>query len=216
MSQNESSPVTRRLFLAAGAGAAALGAAPSAAAARPVQSTTSKWEPLRHPQDDWLDRIPGKHRMVFDTTTPEGLSSALLFANNYYLANASGYGLQDADLAVVIVARHWSTPFAFNESIWSKYGAQISNHIGRSKEPAKTNAYARQVEGLIRRGAHFAVCQMASRAIAGSISRETGASMDEIYNEIAGSLVSNSHLAPAGIVAVGRAQDRGYSVVVGV
>jgi intracellular sulfur oxidation DsrE/DsrF family protein len=154
--------------------------------------------------------------MVFDTTTPEGLSSALLFANNYYLANASGYGLQDADLAVVIVARHWSTPFAFNESIWSKYGAQISNHIGRSKEPAKTNAYARQVEGLIRRGAHFAVCQMASRAIAGSISRETGASMDEIYNEIAGSLVSNSHLAPAGIVAVGRAQDRGYSVVVGV
>jgi intracellular sulfur oxidation DsrE/DsrF family protein len=211
----ESSQVSRRLFLA-GAGVAAVGVTPSIAAAGPAQSTAAKWEPSRHTQDDWLDRIPGKHRIVFDTTTPEGMSSALLFANNYYLANASGYGLQDADLAVVIVARHLSTPFAFNESIWSKYGVPISNHVDRAKEPSKVNAYARQVEGLIRRGAHFAVCQMATRNVAGSISRATGGSTDEIFNEIAANLVGNSHLAPAGIVAVGRAQERGYSFVLGV
>src|SRR5688572_4585199 len=158
MTEESSSPVTRRRFLA-GAGAAAIVVTPSTSAAGPVQSTTAKWEPVRHTQDDWLDRIPGKHRIVFDTTTPEGMNSALVFANNYYLANASGYGLQDADLAVVIVARHLSTPFAFSESIWSKYGVPISNHLDRTKEPAKTNAYAKQVEGLIRRGAHFAVCQ---------------------------------------------------------
>ena len=215
MSEESSSEVTRRRFLA-GAGAAAIVVAPGATAAGPAQSTTAKWEAARHMQDDWLDRIPGKHRIVFDTTTPEGISSALLFANNYYLANASGYGLQDADLAVVIVARHLSTSFAYNESIWSKYGVPISNHVDRTKEPSKANAYARQVEGLIRRGAHFAVCQMATRAIAGSISRATGGSTDEIYNEIAGNLVANSHLAPAGIVAIGRAQERGYSFVVGV
>ena len=25
------------------------------------------WQPVRHEQDDWLDTLPGKHRVAFDT-----------------------------------------------------------------------------------------------------------------------------------------------------
>src|SRR3989442_12012166 len=62
------------------------------------------WQPGRHEQDDWMDKVPGKHRFVFDTTTPSGFGAALLFVNNYFIANQTTYGLQNSDLAVIIVA----------------------------------------------------------------------------------------------------------------
>jgi len=194
-------------------GAASAAGAPAATAQAPAGT---RWQPARHNQDDWLDQIEGQHRFIFDTTTSQGFSSALQFANNYYLANNSGYGLQNSDLAVVIVARHISTPFAYTDAIWSKYGVPISNFVDRAKEPSNTNAYGRQLEGLLKRGAHLAVCQMATTAIAGSIARAVGGSANEISKEIASNLVANAHLVPAGIVVVNRAQERGYSFVVAV
>lgn len=207
----------RRSFLRQ-AGAGMLGTAGVAAVpARGAQApAVAQWQPARHTQDDWLDQIAGQHRFVFDTTTSEGFSSALLFANNYYLANSSGYGLQNSDLAVVIIARHTSTPFAYNDAIWSKYGGPISNFVDPTKPPSNTNTKRRQLDALLNRGAHLAVCQMASAAIAGSIARAVGGTADEISKEIASNLVANAHLVPAGIVAVARAQERGYSFVVAV
>src|SRR4029078_3387138 len=101
----------RRSFLAKlGAGMTVLGPASAATRTAAAQSTdNAKWQAVRHAQDDWFDQIPGKHRLVFDTTEPNGPNSALLYATNYYLANQSGYGLQNADLAVVVIARHFST-----------------------------------------------------------------------------------------------------------
>src|SRR5262245_44673502 len=107
-------PVARRSFLTRlSAGIAAFGATTAAVSAAQVPSAQGgRWQPSRHPQDDWFDRIPGKHRFVFDTITPEGMGRALLYANNYFEANRTGYELQNTDLAVVIVVRHNSTPFA--------------------------------------------------------------------------------------------------------
>jgi len=213
MSEHNSSPVARRFFLTAtgmtvlGAGAAGV---PQAAA---QTAEAGRWQPERHTQDDWLDQIPGKHRLVFDTTEPAGMSSALTYATNYYLANNTGYGLQNSDLAVVIVARHFSTPYAYDESMWAKYGVQISDFANKGKEPSMTNPYGRQVATLTGRGMHLAVCQLATRALSGSIARAVNGNADDIYNEIAAHLVPNAHLAPAGIVAVNRAQERGYALV---
>jgi hypothetical protein len=206
----------RRSFLTqVGTGVTVLGA--GAAVTIPVARAQSvggaKWEAAKHEQDAWLDQIPGKHRLVFDTTQPAGMSSALQYGGNYYNANQSAYGLQNADLAVVIIARHQSTPFAYNETMWNQYGEQISSFVDRTKEPSKTNIYGRQLNGMIGRGAHLAVCQLATRAIAGSISRAAGKTTDEIYNELVANLLPNSHMAAAGIVMVGRAQEHGYALV---
>lgn len=217
MSENTSSPYARRLFLTqVGPGLTVLGAAAASAIPAAAQSVeAARWQPERHAQDDWLDQIPGKHRLVFDTTEQEGMGSALLYATNYYSANNSAYGLQNADLAVVVIARHSSTPFAYNDAIWAKYGVQISNFIARGKEPSvsMTNTFNRQLTGLTGRGTHLAVCQLATRAISGSIARAVNSNQDDIYKEIAANLLPNSHLVPAGIIAVGRAQDRGYALV---
>ena len=52
-----------------------------------------------------LDQIPGAHRFIIDSTSPQGLGNGLLFANNFFVANQNGYGLGNADAAVVIVVK---------------------------------------------------------------------------------------------------------------
>ena len=58
---------------------------------------------------------------------------------------------------------------------------------------------------------HFAVCQMATRRFAGVIANANKLDVEAVYTELASNLVKNSHLVPAGIVAINRAQERGYA-----
>lgn len=211
----------RRVFLSrlgAGVTAAGLTGLHDRPAAAQQPATPSAWRPRRHVEDDWLDRLPGVHRFVFDTTTAEGFSEALLFANNYFTANRNGYGLSDADLAVVIVARHNSTPFAYTDTMWANHGAILAQRIGfvdpATKQPPTVNVHRARIDALIKRGMHLAVCQMATRNHAGIIAKAAGTETDTVYNELVANLVSNAHMVPAGIVAVNRAQERGYSFVV--
>ncbi|HEY1305377.1 MAG TPA: hypothetical protein VGF24_17595 [Vicinamibacterales bacterium] len=186
------------------------------------------WKPGRHAQDDWLDQIPGSHRFVIDTTSPSGFGSALLFANNFFTANRNGYGLGNEDAAVVIVARHNSTCFAYPDAIWRKYGMAIGDAAGGFDDPKtkmrpSANVYNSQthlallpnngvtLDALIARGVHFAVCDMATHRFAGAIAAATKGNADEIYKELTSNLIRNAHLVAAGIVAVNRAQERGYT-----
>lgn len=222
----------RRSFLAkAGAGAAAVGAGiagnPSAFAAQSASQDGAEFQPARHAQDDWLDQIKGKHRFFLDTITVNGLGEAIFYANNYYSANKSGYGLDGADLAVVICMRHQSTVFAFSDLMWEKYGKGLAERAKitdpKTSQPPVLNLYRASgyagalsnngvtLDAIIKNGAHFAVCQLATRASAGVIARQTGRPVDEIYQELVANLVPNAHMVPAGIVAVNRAQERGYA-----
>ena len=209
----------RRTFLSRlGIGAAGV----TVLADRPAgaQSTSpSAWHPRRHSEDDWLDRIPGGHRFVFDTTSPGGFDNALRFASNYFTANKSGYGLNNEDLAVVIVVRHHSTAFAYTDAMWNKYGTPLASRDGftdpATKQPPNVNVYRARTEELLRQGVHLAVCQMATRNLAGIVAKVAGAETDAIYKELVGNLLANAHMVPAGIVAVNRAQERGYSFVYG-
>jgi intracellular sulfur oxidation DsrE/DsrF family protein len=223
----------RRSFLSRlGAGAATFGAA-FGAGALPAQAQSSQvaraggWQPARHAEDDWFDQVSAQHRVFFDTTTPAALGGALLFANNYFTANRTGYGLADSDLAVIICVRHKSTPFAYNDAMWTKYAAPIAERSGfvdpKTNQASTINVYQSAAYGtllpnngitldaLLKRGVRLAVCQMSTRANAATIAGKTGGNVDDIYKELTEHLVPNSHMVPAGIVAVNRAQERDYS-----
>ena len=222
-------PLARRSFLSRfGAGMTAIGTTfvgPSTASAQ--SSPEGRWQPSRHATDDWLDQVPGKHRFFFDTTSPGAIAQAIAFATNYFTANKSGYGLEDADLAVVICVRHQSTAFAFNDAMWAKYGAPLAERANftdpKTKQPPTVNVYNTSgydtlpnrgitVDALIKRGVHFAVCGLSTRANATFIAQKTGGKADDIFAELVAHLVGNAHLVPAGIVAVNRAQEHGYSL----
>jgi intracellular sulfur oxidation DsrE/DsrF family protein len=192
---------------------------------RAARSARASWRPARHTQDDWLERIPGEHRIVFDTTTPDEMRAALRYAQNYYLANQNAYGLKNSDLAVVIIARHSSTPFGYNDAIWAKYGKQLSEVMEftdpKTKQPPTVNLLATagdssteagRMADLIKRGAQFAVCETATRELAGTIGKAAGADAEAVVKEIAANLVGNARMVPAGIVAVNRTQERGYTL----
>lgn len=183
--------------------------------ARAQSTGNAAWQPRRHAEDDWLDQLPGVHRFIIDTTSAEGFDAALLYANNFFTANQSGYGLKDSDLAVVIVARHNSTPFAYTDGMWAKHGVPLAQRSGftdpATKLPPIVNVHRARLDALLKRGAHLAVCQMATRFYAGAIARTTGTNADDVYKELVANLAANAHMVPAGIVAVNRAQERGYT-----
>ena len=184
-------------------------------------------QPVRHTEDDWFDELGAKHRMVFDTTTPDGFGAALLFGNNFLDVNKNAYGLEYSDIGLVIVVRHNSTPFAYNDAIWSKYGRIFAQRLNftdpKNKKPPEVNVFNASgygttltsfgitLDSVLKRGAHLAVCRMATRNFAGGIAAATSAPVEKINEELIANLVPNAHMVPAGIVAVNRAQERGYT-----
>ena len=235
MAGHESGRILKRraFFSKLTVGLAAGGAVGAVGASAQAQSGDgSRWQAARHAQDDWLDQIPGKHRYVVDAPTPEGFGNALAFLNNYFNVNQNDYGLKDGDLAVVLIARHMSTLFAYNDAIWTKYGVPITQggtnfNDPKTKQPPTINlfnstAYGREfpvmtnrgvtIDSLLKRGLHLGVCQVSSRGYAGRMAMATGASADTVFAEMSANLVPNARFVPAGIVAVNRAQERGYSL----
>jgi len=217
MSEQSPSPERRSFLTRLNAGAASVAALAmgGVAMAQVKSAPASRWEPARHDKDDWMDQIPGKHRLVFDTITEDRLKDTLLFANNFLIVNRSDYGLENKDLAVIIVVRHLSTSFGYTNEMWAKYGGSMMGRpaSGDPKDAPKANAHAAPMEALAKQGVQFAVCSMATRATAGFIARAAGATPDAIFAELTANLLTNARTVPAGIVALNRAQERGYSLV---
>lgn len=239
--------VPRRTFLSrltaalAAFGAASATASAAQAQAVPAQAPPSApavtaqapgtWQPARHPEDDWYDQTTAKHRLFLDTTTAPALSQAMGFARNFFEASASGYKLTDADAAQIICLRHHSTSFAFTDAMWAKYGAALSEraeHVdAETKQPPTANPYEGEgkalssngvsLSGLAKRGVRYAVCGMATRRTATLIASKNGTKVDDVFKELSEHLVPNARIVPAGIVAVSRAQEHGYtaSTVIG-
>jgi len=222
----------RRSFLArlsAGAAAFAAAVAGGATTGYGQSASGSHAQPQLHEKDDWLDKLPAKHRMVFDTTTPDGLGNAIAFASNFLRVNRSDYGLQNTDVGVLVIVRHRSTAFGYNDAMWAKYGVQMAGRAEfvdpKTKQAPKSNLfnatdYGRELanrgttlDSLLKQGAQLGVCSVATRGLAGVIAQANGGNTDDIFNELVSNLVGNARMVPAGIVAVNRAQERGYSFV---
>ncbi len=155
-----------------------------------------------------------------NSTTPEGGGHALFFARNFFTANKEGYGLAPSQLAVIIVLRAESTSFGYNDTVWKKYGKELSK-ILKLEQVHMANPYNAAAPGLANRGvaistliadgAHFAVCGMSTMGLSHGLAAQTHGNADDIHKEIVANLIPNSHLVPAGIAAVNRAQERGYA-----
>jgi intracellular sulfur oxidation DsrE/DsrF family protein len=212
----------RGLFAVASAGAVLATANPAAAA----PAKTSAWRATPEPQDAWME-LPGRHRMVFDASTTEGADKAIDFSTSFYMANKEGYGLKDGDLGVIVILRHFATPFAFGDATWARWGGEFAKVISY-QDPKTKAAPVRNTllvsdskdpdealssfTGLAQRGVHFAVCGMATKFIAKKLADNDEAKAKAIHAELTADMIRNAHLVPAGIVALNRAQERGYAV----
>lgn len=216
--------VGRRALVGLGAGTAIAAATQGVQA----QAAATPWHPQMETQDAWLDKAGTRHRMVFDTISAEGAGEAIFYADNFYASNKSAYNLETNALSVVIIFRHMSTPFGYNDAMWAKYGANFAEKLGlkgkQAVEAARRNPLnvadddmpakageAVTLSTLAKKGVQFAVCGMATEAIAGMIAKAAKQDAGAVKKELSSNLVGNGVLVPAGIVTVNRAQEHGYT-----
>jgi len=79
---------------------------------------------------------------------------------------------------------------------------------GSGEEPTSSGA---PLDALLKRGVRLAVCSLSTRAAATAIAQKSGAKVDDVFKELTDHLVPNARMVPAGIVAVNRAQEHGYT-----
>ena len=221
-SDNRSLSARRSFLSRIGSGFAAVGAAlgTGTASAHAQGSSSGGWQPLRHSEDEWFDKIPGKHRTILDAVSARGVGEALHVASNIVTTSKSGYRLENSEVAIIVCLRHGATAFAFNDAIWSKYGASLPSQATDQKTDAAPTRNPYNVaetrrdeafDALIKLGVHFAVCNKSTLGLAGSLARKTDGKSDAVYTEMVANLIGNSHMVPSGIVAVGHAQEHGYA-----
>jgi intracellular sulfur oxidation DsrE/DsrF family protein len=222
----------RRAIIGGSMLAAGVATLPQPAAAL-APASGAPWRAAMEPADAWLDKPGTRHRLVLDTSTAEAAEKAVSYVEGFYSANQSGYDLAPDSLGAVIVLRHFSTPFGYNDRIWSKYGPALADKLKLSGQNAIRAAHANPlwsappVEGatagasgddtptlatLAAKGVRFAVCGVATAQLAKLLLRE-GESAATLEAELKANLVSGSVLVASGIVAVNRAQEHGYAFV---
>jgi len=216
----------RSLMTGIGATVPALALTPSLARA---QEPAEGFRPARHELDAWMDALPGQHRVFIDSATAHGGAEAVLYSNNLYRANQSAYSIDASSLAMVVCFRHFSTVFAYNDAMWAKYGEQLSDLVSFTDPKTDQHPTANLLDaddyGLtlpnfgatitaqVERGAQFAVCEAATQFFAGMIAQATGGTAEDIYEELVANAIPNSHFVSAGVIALTRAQEYGYSLL---
>ena len=221
---------TRRSLLSGlGAAVAAAFAFGSTRVRAQAQAPSTAFQPARHAQDEWMNALPGKHRTIIDCASAPAAGTGIFYANNIFTGNRNGYQLADSDVAVIVVLRHQATTYAYNDAMWAKYGTALGKLVSISDPQTKqaptvnplnsreygaiTTSNGVTAPALAARGAHFAICDMATNRIAGVIASAVGSTQPEIYKELVANLLPNGHMVPAGVVAINRAQEYGYSML---
>src|SRR5262245_57287016 len=221
----ETTRTRRSMLVGLGAAAAASAVAMQDAGA---QTTGASFRPTRHSEDSWLEAPGAKHRIVIDAPTAHGAGEAILFANNLYEANKNAYQGTEKGLGIVIVLRHFGTPFGYNDAIWAKYGKPMGTLLEfndpKTKQPPTTNLFNSTAYGMelpnfgntldkVRgMGTRFAVCDAATHFIAGQLAG-SGGNADAIYKELVANIVPAARMVSAGVVGVTRAQEYGYALI---
>jgi intracellular sulfur oxidation DsrE/DsrF family protein len=178
-----------------------------------AQGATAPFTPARHEQDAWMSAMPGKHRVVLDVVTPTGVPDGIRFAGNVLTHNKSGYGVEESEMAVIMVLRHSATAYGYSDAIWSKYGKSLDS---KATPPPVANPYTSgermQMAGLAKRGVQFMICGSASRAIAGRLAGTDGDG-EAVLKDIGANLITNARLVSNGVVGVTHAQEHGFTLL---
>jgi intracellular sulfur oxidation DsrE/DsrF family protein len=159
----------------------------------------------------------------------------LRYATNILNAHVNAYKGADKDMAIILCLRHASTILGFSDAMWAKYGASLnsmsammsgrapSGQVDPAAQPGvaaapaaataapATNPQARAIATAAGRGVHFAICDTATTALAGMIARPAGLKAADVHDELVANLIPSAHMVPAGVMALTRAQEYGYS-----
>jgi intracellular sulfur oxidation DsrE/DsrF family protein len=221
MSIEQSTPSPRRTFLGTLAGGAvALGAAPilASCAAPATQAAAAPAD-----EEPWIKPLTGKHKQVFDApATNEGFP--LIFAMTYLDTMTKTYDLKAGEASAIVIARHFGFALGMKDEIWAKYhlGEMVKVNDPATKKPSTRNIYFNakpgdmmmtdaSAEKMIARGVVIGVCNIALLKISEMLAGQMKLKPEDTYNEFKAGVIPGAHIVPSGVLAVGRAQEKGCS-----
>ena len=214
-------PIQRRHFLGTLLASASVGLA---GLALPVNLGAAKERPLPAPGgsefEEWLGKIKGKHKQVFDCPAPN-MGMPLAWARVFLMTN-NAVGAKESDVTAVMVLRHNGIPLGMESRLWEKYkfGEMFSVQDQESKAPLTANPFWMPKEGslplpgmgideLQKSGVLFGICDMAltvySKMAAGKMKMDA----DEVKKEWVSGVLPGIQVVPSGVLAVNRAQEHG-------
>lgn len=204
----------RRTFLVGGA-ALALTAATGSPANLAAQQ----------PQGErWLERLEGRtHRLAFDVATLTG-GKPLLQARNYLDVFNSTYGAKDEHVGVLQVVHGNAFPLVFGDPAWAAFrlGEKFKVDDPATGKPATRNVFTgpaaarplpreAALDALQQRGVVFILCNNSLERTASQIAAATGGEPNAVRIELLKHLLPGVEVVPAAVVALARAQARGFS-----
>lgn len=210
---SHSNSPARRKFLAQLGGIAAMAGLSRSSAAQ--QAAASMATP---DHDAWMQRARGEHRQLFHSTSP-GDGAAMLMAANFLDVYASAYDASPGHAAAVIGVHGSALPIGLNDAAWSRYelGKRINVNDPDTGEHAKRNIFAVggpiSIDTLINRGVVLLVCNVALTLTAGSLARARSLQQAEVYEDLKASFIPGAILVPGLVVAINRAQEKGFTYV---
>ena len=175
--------------------------------------------------EDWFKKIKGKHRIVYDGSTPHD-GFPIIWNWAFYLTN-NETGSSDNDITAMTVLRHNAIPFALKSEVWKKYnlGEVFGVTDNATKAPSLRNPYYEPRQGdfpmpviqgikeMQQRGALFCVCNLAISVYSGAVAQKMGLDPKVVYKEWVDAIHPGIQLVPSGVWALGRAQENGCGYI---
>src|SRR2546422_1200631 len=211
------STTPRRGFIGRLAAAMALGVTGLTPLRLEAQSEAPRTTGANPDFEAWLNKITGKHKMVFDA--PEVNSGMPVVWPRVWLnGNNENYGTKDTDNSAVIVLRHAGIPIAMQDALWVKYKLGEAFSIKDGDAAATRNIFAKQmplplpgtgIEQLLASGAQFGVCNVALTVYSGMVAQKMNMDAATVKADWVAGLMPGVQVVPSGVLAVSRAQEKG-------
>jgi intracellular sulfur oxidation DsrE/DsrF family protein len=207
----------RRGFLGTLAATAAAGLAsltPLRLEAQPRRGSTSGVDAAF---ETWLNRITGKHKMVFDAPEVNG-GMPVIWPRIWLNGNNDNYATKDADNSAVVVMRHSAIPMAMRDEVWVKYKLGEAFNIKDGEAAATKNIFAKVMplplpgtgtEALLASGVMIGVCNVALTVYSAMVAQKMGVDAAAVKADWVAALLPGTQVVPSGVLAVARTQEKG-------
>jgi hypothetical protein len=167
--------------------------------------------------ETWLNKITGKHKMLFDAPEVNG-GMPVIWPRVWLNGNNENYGTKDADNSAVIVLRHSAIPIAMKDDVWAKYKLGEFFNIKDGEAPATKNGFAKVMplplpgtglEALLASGAQVGCCNVALTVYSSMWAQKNGQDPAAVKADWVAGLIPGVQVVPSGVLAVARAQEKG-------
>jgi intracellular sulfur oxidation DsrE/DsrF family protein len=174
--------------------------------------------------DEWLSRLKGKHRCLFDMPQPaDGLPMVHIL--NYVNTYNAAYRVPDTAISAVGTFYGFTTLHGVNDAMWAKYrlGEFLKANDEATGAPATRNPWRTEVhtlgmtiapasiEALQKRGVVFLLCNNALTYFAGELAKARSLQPTAVYEDLKANMLPGVVLVPAMVIAIEKAQAAGLA-----